>query len=1520
MKRFLPLLLIALMLSLPSWGQSSKTTEIHRCATVELQQQMRAKFPQSQSKADFEIWMAEKLEELESNPNRRRSTLYVPYIVHVVHSGEAIGSGSNISKAAVDAQFKQLNDDFRRENSDTTNTPPEFDSVAAAFDVQFVPALIDPDGNVLAEPGINRINGLEEFGTATWGGPGSTTDSQLKPATIWDRNKYANVWTVAFSGGLLGYATFPEGSTLPGTPGGVTEQTDGVVCGFGTFGSIDLPGPAGAYGLGRTLTHELGHWAGLRHIWGDGDGTDYCDDTPCAGGPNYTGEPCTFPGANSCTEASGTDLPDMFQNFMDYSDDPCFNLFTKDQVNRMEVVFMNSPGREDLLNSTVWIVNPDTIIANLNQDVNGGCAPLEVVFSDNSFVGDSADAITSWDWNFDVDGLGGATPATYSGQNPPTVTFSNVGTYTVSLTITNGSLSGTATSAVEIEGVVELDVTEGFESGVPSGWGNAEWIETNATGNNSSASLYQDNFNNSGRTPAYLTTPSINMDVEVNNITLEFDVAHANFGGTTFGPEEGFAVEISTDCGDTWTEIWKKLDSDDEPFYTVQTDEEGWVPEADEWRTEEIDLTSYIGNPAVRLRFHGISDFGNDTYLDNINITGFTLPSDSIIAEFEIGAPVACEGQDIAITNLSMVGSGISDEVFSWNFDRDGAGDVTPATFTGETPSSVVFNTSGNYTIELIVSSASAATADTFTVDVEITGSQSVPYSEDFESGDLPPAGMSIDEGWLSADGLNSQYSIVADNFNEADLVANVTLPSLDFSSVAQATLSFDLAHAYFSGLFGSSFDTMQISYSLDCGTTWETLWRKDDGDAVNPLYTVDPTGSEYEPSGEDDWRKEEIDVTSLKGNNNVRIRFENRGAFGNQLYIDNINLDAEVVDPDELFALFSIDGAGGCVGSPVTFEDVSTAGSNTAITTWEWNFDVNNAGTAVPSTFSGQTPPEVLFNEPGVYDIELTVGDGNTTETYTAQISVSAPIDLTYEQNFSEVQFPPMGWTNILWEQASQSTDDLLGSIFADNWGVENLKASLYTAPFDLSWYDQIELSFDVAHGIFSAAGNEGLVINASTDCGANYNEIWAKYDQDADPLFTNDDGGEEFFPESDNDWRRESVDLSTLNDYSSVSLEIFNDGDFGNNTFVDGMKVEGWLFNPTDLTATLSGTNIAELSWMDNSEKESAYKIYRKTADMADFEMIATIAANSTSYNDEGLDGSTVYTYKVCAYNEKAKSCSNEASVETEALLVVEGLVAQVSAQSGTSIELQWTDLSTTEDGFLIKRSEDNFATYEVINVLTPNQNYYLDEFLEETTTYTYQVCAFNALDTVSSNTDDATTEINAPTDMTATAVETNVVVSWDDNSLVEEGYQIKRSLTSGGPYSVVATVAANVTSFTDFGLQGLTEYCYVVCAVNATAVACSEEQCVTTDVVSTVFAQLDAAITMYPNPAGDFVQLTLNSIKGNVEVRLFNTLGDVVLEHQFVGGSTETLELNNLASGVYLVRLQTQEGHTTKKLVIE
>ncbi|GIV35170.1 MAG: hypothetical protein KatS3mg031_2705 [Chitinophagales bacterium] len=375
-----------------------------RCGTMYADSVLRSKIPGAPTLADFENWLQQKMNQsAAAGLAARKSVITIPVIVHVIHNGDPVGTNENISQAQVMSQLEVLNEDFRRLNADTVNTPAAFRPVAADVEIEFCPALVDPDGNLLAEPGIHRVN----MGQATWS---STTDidNNLKPATIWDPTRYFNIWTVNFGSGssLLGYAQFPEGSGLAGMPAGAQNAlTDGIVCRYDAFGRVgNVTAP---YNRGRTATHETGHWLGLRHIWGDGGcGTDdYCSDTPESDASNSGCDPSHV----SC----GT--VDMVQNYMDYSNDACMNLFTLCQKTRMLTVMQNSPRRMELISSIVCQqFNRYNIIGQVQDATNNlGVTQAKVRLTNSAF---NYEAQTDVNGNFVITNVFEGTYTLYAGK------------------------------------------------------------------------------------------------------------------------------------------------------------------------------------------------------------------------------------------------------------------------------------------------------------------------------------------------------------------------------------------------------------------------------------------------------------------------------------------------------------------------------------------------------------------------------------------------------------------------------------------------------------------------------------------------------------------------------------------------------------------------------------------------------------------------------------------------------------------------------------------------------------------------------------------------------------------------------------------------------------------------------------------------------------------------------------------------------------------------------------------------
>lgn len=322
---------------------------IIRCSSTEYEKYLQDMYPGRMTDTEFEAWLAPLIKNSAAK-SQNGDIITIPVVVHVIHSGEAYGTAPNIPDGQVTSQITVMNEDFRR----MTGTRG-FNTVAVGADtkIQFALAKVDPNGN--PTNGIDRVNLCYSAWTM------ESVNAYVKPKTIWDPTQYMNMWSVNFSNqGLLGYAQFPSNSTLTGLDvNGGLATTDGVVAGYWCFGSADYDDGtfslADDVDLGRTMTHEVGHFLGLRHLWGDGPClTDYCNDTPFSSNAGNAHYVCN-PNQDSCPTQPGLD---MVRNYMNYTYDVCMNIFTVDQTSRMVTVMNNSPRRVSLKTSTKDIAIP----------------------------------------------------------------------------------------------------------------------------------------------------------------------------------------------------------------------------------------------------------------------------------------------------------------------------------------------------------------------------------------------------------------------------------------------------------------------------------------------------------------------------------------------------------------------------------------------------------------------------------------------------------------------------------------------------------------------------------------------------------------------------------------------------------------------------------------------------------------------------------------------------------------------------------------------------------------------------------------------------------------------------------------------------------------------------------------------------------------------------------------------------------------------------------------------------------
>lgn len=543
--------------------------------------------------------------------SRGGSIITIPVVVHVVYKTAT----ENISDEQVLSQIDVLNEDFRRLNPDVSETPSEFEPDAADFEIEFCLATSDPDGNPTS--GINRVETDEDY----FGFDDGVKFTSSGGVDAWPSDEYLNIWCCNLTAGLLGYAQFPGGS----------PATDGVVVTYTAFGNTGTATPP--YDGGRTATHEIGHWLNLYHIWGDdGDCSepeDYCDDTPPQ--LNSTFGCPSHPYADDCSDAI------QFQNYMDYTDDACYNMFTLDQKDRARALFEPGGERYDLQFSTRCF----------SYDYDAQC--VEIVSPAGSYCFDTFNPIvtiknlglvtmTSLDISYSFDG--GTTSTFYwtgslsAGEQEdvslPTVTMPE-GSHFMEVNVSNpngttdeyiDNNNGYSDFVINVVGFT-LPLIQGFEDGGFPYAGYSiynpdealTWEHTNLAAKTGASSLYINTFNISDigeydeiQLPAYNTGG-------LTSAHLDFDVANAAYSYDDDWSDT-LTVYVSNDCGITWQTAYKKYKPD---LGTAPPTGTNFVPTNSQWRTESVSLTPFLAEKLI-IKFRSSSNWENNTWLDNINM------------------------------------------------------------------------------------------------------------------------------------------------------------------------------------------------------------------------------------------------------------------------------------------------------------------------------------------------------------------------------------------------------------------------------------------------------------------------------------------------------------------------------------------------------------------------------------------------------------------------------------------------------------------------------------------------------------------------------------------------------------------------------------------------------------------------------------------------------------------------------------------------------------------------------------
>lgn len=306
--------------------------QAYRCGYVEAMQAREAQNPGYIAACD------KVFQELKQQSAIRSNDVYkIKVVFHVLYNNQ----NQNVPDSVIYNQLAILNQDYRRQNPDSVNTRPLFVPFAGDAKIEFVLADQDPQGNPTT--GIHRVQSATSFALAPFND--NVKQSSAGGTDAWDTRYYLNIWVCDMSlpligPAVLGYAYPPNNlPNWPANSGATAPELEGVVIHYQAIGSNnpDVGVLDNLVDRGRTATHEIGHFLGLRHIWGDGDCTqdDGVDDTPDAS--DNAQQQCDWT-KNSCTESTGAQFPDMIENYMDYSADSCMNLFTRKQIDIMRAV------------------------------------------------------------------------------------------------------------------------------------------------------------------------------------------------------------------------------------------------------------------------------------------------------------------------------------------------------------------------------------------------------------------------------------------------------------------------------------------------------------------------------------------------------------------------------------------------------------------------------------------------------------------------------------------------------------------------------------------------------------------------------------------------------------------------------------------------------------------------------------------------------------------------------------------------------------------------------------------------------------------------------------------------------------------------------------------------------------------------------------------------------------------------------------------------------------------------------
>ena len=824
-------------------------------------------------------------------------------------------------------------------------------------------------------------------------------------------------------------------------------------------------------------------------------------------------------------------------------------------------------------------------------------------------------------------------------------------------------------------GGIAAPFTQNFESTSPwpyTGYtvsnpdGGIGWAMA-TVGHSGSKSLFMRNYDyaQNGQVDEVIL-PAIDLSAAGAGSTASFKFwlayqAYANLA-TAGAARDTLVVLVSTDCGASWANVYKKYGS---TLVTAnpQFANAAFSPKATDWRQETLDITPYIGLNSVMFKFRNINNYENDLYIDDINID-FAMPvgvNDAGTLNIISPTGTICANSISPVITLKNYGSAALSSV-TINYNIDGGSNytynwtgnlATNATTQVNLPGIVI--SGGAHTINAAtynpngltdVQTGNDASTGTFTA---TAGGSATPLVQDFEgAATWPYTGYTVNNpdggiGWAMATvGHSGSKSLFMRDYDytQTGEVDELILPAADMSGATNtASFKFWLAYQTYNNpnITGNGWDTLNIMVSTDCGTSWTSIYKK----YGSTLVTATPqfSANAFSP-GAADWRKETVDITPYIGQSSVILKFKHTNNNENNLYIDDMNIDfsgplgandagtLNITSPvgsvcgNSISPVFTLKNFGSAALTSVTINYNIDGGSNYTYN-WTGNLATNTtAQVSLPGIMvsSGtHTINIATYNPNGTTDVQT--GNDAATGSFTAVTGGVAPISQDFE---STSPWPYTGYTvsnpdgGIGWAMATVGHSGSK-SLFMRNYNyTQNGQVDELILPaVDMSGAGGVAaFKFWLAYQArtnpsTSGVARDTLNILVSTDCGVNWTNVYQKYGSGlvtASTLFSST-----AFTPGLNDWRKESVDLSSYIGQNAVILKFKHINNHENNLYIDDIKV--------DFSVGISGFN----------SSDNAFRIYPNPGNGRLFINFYKATAEKTIINVLNLLGEKVNTYSI-------------------------------------------------------------------------------------------------------------------------------------------------------------------------------------------------------------------------------------------------------------------------------------------------